>query len=301
MTCALNPGSQSLQAAEGASSHYRPGANGDTVLATPPKPGFQVANTLWYQSGTAAAAVLEGRIDLDLDVTTFLDLLAVTYTFEKTVLGGTYTIGALVPFGSSNLDATLTGPGGGQLGTTDGSFNISDVALIPVQLNWASGKWSYRVAEIMVAPTGAYSLSNLVNLGRNYWSFDTVGAVTWFDPDRGTEVSIAPGVMANTSNSDTDYRTGTEFHVDFTMTQFISSTFALGVRGYYYKQLSGDSGDGALLGDFKSDSFGAGPGFVWIPESGGGRLTFLGKWVHDFSAENRFEADYGTITCAWKF
>jgi hypothetical protein len=45
------------------------------------------------------------------------------------------------------------------------------------------------------------------------------------------------------------------------------------------------------LGDFKSESFAMGPGFVWIPKAGGGRLTVLGKWMHDFSAENRFESD----------
>ncbi len=115
------------------------------------------------------------------------------------------------------------------------------------------------------------------------------------------EVYVAPGVMVNTTNSDTDYRTGTEFHFDFTANQFLAANFALGVRGYYYQQLSGDSGDGALLGDFKSDSFGAGPGFVWIPKSGGGRLTVLGKWLHDFSTKNRFESDFFTIAGAWKF
>ena len=74
-----------------------------------------------------------------------------------------------------------------------------------------------------------------------------------------------------------------------------------GLRGYYYKQLTGDSGSGATLGDFKSESFGIGPGFVWIPKLGGGRFTVLGKWMHDFSAENRFESDYLTLTGAWTF
>jgi len=301
MTCALMPSSRPLQAAEGASSHYLPGANGDIFLAVPPEPGFQAANTLWYQSGNAAAAVLEGQIDLNLDIETLLGLLAVTYTFEKPVLGGSYTIGAVLPIGYANLDATVTGPFGGALRVSEDSFNISDVALIPFQMNWASGPWSFKVAEIIVAPTGEYSLSNLVNLGRNYWSFDTVGAVTWFNPETGTEVSVAPGVMINTENSSTNYRTGTEFHVDFTANQFVSPSLALGVRGYYYQQLTGDSGSGALLGDFKSDSFGVGPGFVWIPEFGGGQLTVLGMWIDDFTAENRFESDYVTITGAWKF
>lgn len=294
-------GCRVAQAAEGAASHYLPGANGDIFLAAQPKPGFQVANTFWYQSGDAGLAVLEGRVEFNLDVSTFLNLSALTYTFEQPVLGGTYTIGAVIPFGYADLDATITGPLGRPIRTSENDFNISDIVLIPFQMNWASGPWSFKIAELIVAPTGVYGPGDVINLGRNYWSFDTVGALTWFNQKTGTEVSVAPGIMVNTENAKTDYRTGTEFHLDFTMNQFLLPSFALGVRGYYYQQLTGDSGAGALLGNFKSDSFGAGPGFAWIPEFGSGQLTVLGKWLHDFTAEKRFESDYFTLTAAWKF
>jgi len=297
----VGPGCRVAEAAEGSSSHYLPGANGDIFLAAPPKPGFQVANTFWYQSGDAGFTVLEGRIETNLDVSTFLNLSALTYTFEQSVLGGTYTIGALIPFGHADLDATITGPLGGQTRIDEDAFNISDIALIPFQMNWAAGLWSFKVAEIIVAPTGVYAPGEVVNLGRNYWSFDTVGAITWFNQKTGTEVSVAPGIMVNTENSKTNYRTGTEFHLDFTVNQFLLPSFALGIKGYYYQQITGDSGAGALLGNFKSDSFGAGPGFAWIPEFGGGKLTVLGKWLRDFTAEKRFESDYFTLTAAWKF
>ena len=289
------------QAAEGAFSHYLPGANIDIFLAVPPEPGFLAANTFWYQSGSVGETVLDGQIKLSLDISNFLNLTALTYTFGQPILGGRYTAGVLVPFGNVDLDATLVGPFGGRYPTSESSFDLSDIALIPFQMNWATGPWSFKLSEVIVAPTGGYSESELVNLGRNYWSFDTIAAVTWFDPEKGTEVSIQPGLMVNTKNSDTDYRTGNEFHLDFTVNQFLSPSFALGIRGYYYQQLTGDSGSGALLGDYKSESFGAGPGFVWIPKLGGGQLTILGKWIHDFSAKNRFESDYVTLTGSWKF
>ena len=254
-------------AAEGASSHYLPGAGGDIFLAVPPEPGLQAANTLWYQTGSTDVAILEGVVSLGIDLDLFLNLISLAYTFETPVLGGRYTIGVAIPFGYAELDGALTGPLGGRIGFSDDSFDLSDIAIIPFQMNWSSGRWSFKLSESIVAPTGGYdsSGSDLANLGRNYWSFDTVGAVTWFNPDSGTEASIAPGVMFNTENSDTDYKTGTEFHLDFVANQFLSPTFALGVRGYYYNQLTGDSGSGATLGDFKSDSFAIGPGFVWIP------------------------------------
>ena len=290
-------------AAEGASSHYLPGAGGDIFLAVPPEPGLQASNTFWYQTGSTDAALLEGRIGLGIDLDLFLNLASLAYTFEKPVLGGRYTLGVAIPFGYADMDGTLTGPLGRRFGFSDDSFDLSDIAFIPLQMNWNSGRWSFRLSESIVAPTGGYDDSgdDLANLGRNYWSFDTVGAVTWFNPDSGTEVSVAPGVMFNTENSDTDYKTGTEFHVDFVANQFLSESFALGLRGYYYEQLSGDSGSGATLGDFKSDSFALGPGFVWIPEFGGGQFTVLGKWMHDFSADNRFDSDYFTLTGAWSF
>jgi hypothetical protein len=276
---------------------------GDIFLAVPPEPGFQLANVLWYQSGSTGSAVLEGKAALGLDLDLFLNLTSLTYTFEQPVLGGRYTIGAAIPFGHAALDGSLTGPLGGRLPFSDSSFALSDIALTPVQLNWSADSWSFRLSETIVAPTGGYSTSDnsLVDLGRNYWSFDTIGAATWFDPDSGTEVSAAGGIMLNTENPATNYQTGPEFHLDAVANQFLTPSFALGLRGYIYQQLAADTGSGATLGSFKSSSYGLGPGFVWIPKFAGGRLSILGKWVHDLSADNRFESDYVTVTGAWKF
>jgi hypothetical protein len=291
------------QAAEGGGSHYLPGALGDIFLALPPEPGFQVANIFWYQTGSAGAAVLEGRVSLDMGLDLFLNITSLTYTFEEPVLGGQYTIGAAIPFGSASLDGALTGRLGGRVGFSDDSFGLSDIAFTPIQLNWNSGPWSFRFSETIVAPTGAYSTTDggLVDLGRNYWSFDTVGAATWFNAESGTEVSAAAGFMVNTENPATNYKTGNEFHLDAVANQFLSPDFAIGLRGYYYQQLTADSSAGATLGAFKSSSYGIGPGFVWTPEKAAGGLTVLGKWMHDFGAENRFDSDYLTLTAAWTF
>jgi hypothetical protein len=288
-------------AAEGADSHYLPGVAGDLGIALPPQPGLQTANILWYREGDAGAAVLQGQVNVDLDVVTLLDLAIATYTFEKPVLGGTYTIGAIVPFGYAELEATLTGPGGGSIRGSEDSFNLSDIALIPFQLNWSRGNFHFKLAETITAPTGEYDTDNVVNLGRNYWSFDTSGAVTWLNQETGTEISVAAGLMINTENPDTDYRTGNEFHVDFVANQFLSETFAVGVRGYWYDQITGDSGSGAALGDFESEAFGLGAGFVWTPAQAGGKLAIAAKFITDLHAENRFESDYGVLTVGWTF
>jgi hypothetical protein len=289
------------RAAEGGSSHYLPGVAGDIAIAQPPGPGLQVANTVWVQSGNVHKAVLQGQVEAGLDLDVVLDLVAGSYTFETPVLGGTYTIAALIPFGYAHLDAKATGPAGGTTNADGDSFDLSDMAFVPAQLNWSVGQFSFKLAEAIIAPTGGYSDHQAVNLGRNYWSFDTVGAATWFNTDIGTEVSVAPGFMVNTENEATNYRTGDEFHLDFTANQFLAETFAVGIRGYYYQQVTGDSGSGAILGSFRSESLGIGPGFFWTPKFAGGKLVVQGKWLHDLEADKRFKSDYGTLAIAWKF
>ncbi len=147
----------------------------------------------------------------------------------------------------------------------------------------------------------AYDLDKAVNLGRNYWGFDTTAAITYFNEDIGTEVSIAPGILANTRNDDTNYRAGAEFHLDFTANQFLFESFAIGVRGYFYRQVTGDSGSGAVLGDFKGEAVGVGPGFIWLPKFAEGKLVVQGKWMTDVHSGNRFDSDYATLTISWTF
>jgi hypothetical protein len=288
-------------AAEGAASHYLAGTAGDILMAQSPKPGLQVATTLYYQSGDVGAAVLQGKVGASLDVDIFLTMPAASYTFEQPVLGAIYSVVAAIPFGYANLDVGLTGPRGNSFSTSADSFDISDIMVVPLQLNWSFGKFSFEFAEGVIAPTGEYDVNNLVNLGRNYWSFDTVASMTWFNPGSGTDISVAPGIMFNTENNKTNYKTGSEFHVEFVVNQFLTETFSIGLRGYYYDQITGDSGSGAVLGDFKSESLAIGPGFVWIPKAGAGDLVILGKWMSDLYAEKRFESDYFTLGVAWKF
>ena len=52
---------QASLAAEGGFSFYLPGTAGDVALAQSSEPGLQVANTVFFQSGNAGAAVLAER------------------------------------------------------------------------------------------------------------------------------------------------------------------------------------------------------------------------------------------------
>lgn len=288
------------QASEGAFSYYFPGIGGSFAVAVAPDPGPLLVNQTLFLGGSVNRAVLQGRSNAALDLFAVYDLLGGLYTFEKPLLGGRFSMGGFLPIGHVSLDATLSTP----LRTRSISAsdtNIGDLVLMPGALHWNVGNFHFKLYELIFAPTGHYDVDQNVNVGRNYWGFDTNLAVTWFNKQTGTEISLAPGIMINTKNEATDYRTGTEFHLDFMVNQFLSPHFALGFQGYYYKQISGDSGSGATLGDFKGESVGIGPAVLWIPQWAGGRLILSGKWLHDLDAKNRLKADYGLLTVAVKF
>jgi hypothetical protein len=74
--------------------------------------------------------------------------------------------------------------------------------------------------------------------------------------------------------------------------QFLSESFAVGIHGFYLKQITGDSGKGAILGSYKSDAAGIGPALLWSPKKFEGKVSFIAKWLHEFHAENRLEGDH---------
>jgi hypothetical protein len=285
------------QAAEGGASMYIPGAAGDIAIAASSAPGLSVATKIYIQESKVDRAVLQGAVNLDAEISAVLGFAAAGYTFHRKVLGANYTIGALLAYGNVDIEAALE-VNENRVGVSGDATNLADGAVIPLQLNWDRGFWHYKIAEAIVIPMGDYDLSNNINLGRNYWAFDTVAALTWLNTNTGTEFSAEPGLMFNTENSDTDYKTGTEFHLDFVANQFLSERFAFGLRGYYYRQVTGDSGTGARLGDFKSEAFGLGPGIFWTPRIGKGRFVVIAKWMHDLTSTNRLEADYYQIGIA---
>ena len=75
----------------------------------------------------------------------------------------------------------------------------------------------------------------------------------------------------------------------------------LGVVGYDYRQATGDSGSGALLGAFKGsvDAIGAGLSYTTLIDK---RPLILNlRYYHEFDAENRWEGDafIASATLRW--
>jgi len=201
------------------------------------------------------------------------DALAVgiTYTSPLSVLGGQAAFSLITAPGNVGvgIDATLTGPLGNSISgsRTDNRTTLSDVYY------QGTLKWNQDVNNEMVyitsnIPSGTYDPSRFANLNLGFVAWDAGAGYTYFDQKAGHEFSAVGGFTYNLMNPFLEYQNGIDFHLDWAASQFVSKNVQIGLAGYLYQQVTGDSGPGAKLGPFLGRAVGIGPqiGFI-IPIS----------------------------------
>jgi hypothetical protein len=273
-------------------SFWLPGLYG-SLAAVPSQPGFNFATFNYYTSlsagknvdfqiGPSVVAGLNARIDFQ-----YFNL---NYVFATPVLGGQASVGMGGLFGNATVSifGTLTGPNGGTIsgGRSQSSTGFGD--LYPI----ASIKWNQGVNNIMVyatgdIPVGLYSADNLANMGIGHGAIDAGVGYTYFDPHTGHELSAVTGLTYNFINPSTDYQNGIDWHLDWGASQFLSPSLQVGAVGYFYDQLTGDSGSGAKLGPFESRVIGIGPQIGYLFPLAGLQGYVNLKGYDDFDAHAR--------------
>ncbi len=281
---------RSALAAEGASSNYVPGFYGDFGMAFLPEPGTFFNNWLSYYHNTFSPNVPGLPADLDYKSDSLVDAAGIIHVPKTKVFGGHIGVAAFLPLIYTEVTETVSAPGFRQR-TSQSRFGFGDAYLVPAGMLWNFGDFNFLTYQGVIVPTGEYNKDRLLSTGRNYWSFDTNIGFTWLDQRGGHEVSAMVGHMANTPNGATDYRSGNDFHLDYLVGQYLSERLGVGVTGSYYKQLNGDSGDGATLGGFMGRGNSIGPALLLTLEPWGKEITFTTKWLHEFEVKNRFEGD----------
>jgi len=289
-----------------------PGSGGDFAMALIGPPGFYLRNDVIYFQGRIQSVTLGDRIYSSASQDIWVNTVKLIYLAGDGILGGRLGTVVTVPI---VLDAQVSGelaaPVAGKNSGNRSGF--SDITLTSF-LNWSLGTSHLSGGLSVYIPVGSYDENRVINLGRNYWSFDPIASYTWLDPERGQEVSATTGFMFNTRNDATDYSSGTEWHLDFMLAQHLSKRFALGVEGAVLKGVSDDSGPlldqanivlPALglqpLGGFRATYVGVGPAAVVSPTIMGKDLNFVVKYLFDVDHTHRFDSDYLMGSLAWSF
>lgn len=287
----------SAQATEGAASLYLLGSGGPGVAEMPPLEGVYLDNMIYVYNGEAKADkqfVVGGNVVAGLDATIVADFVTALWVPSTNVLGGTLAVGGLLPVGAPmvKVNAVLTGPLGNEFSVSrrDSDIIVGD-PVFTAALGWKTGKTSIQASTLVNVPVGNYRENQLANLAFHRWIVDGSLAVTWKDEASGWDLSGKAGVTFNGNNDFTDYDSGNEFHLEGAVEKSFSKSFSAGVQGYWLKQISGDSGEGARLGPFKGEVFGAGATAAWHTVLGRSPATIRGRFMKEFDATNRLEGE----------
>lgn len=305
--------SRAALAEEGGSGHYQPGSMASFIDGVPPKETFLMRlNVLRYDASVDRDVPLPigGRSTLgaDAEVTGY----GLTFLWRPPLAlpeGWSYAMSATIPYLSMKVAADITAPTpGGSVVTgrrADSIDAIGDVLLMPLMLNYiVDPDFNVNFRVTAYAPTGDFEVGRLANTGKNFWSIEPTLALMYFGQKNGIEASLFTGVTFNQENNDTRYKSGTQFHLDGTLAQHFPLGGGLagaGVSGFYYKQVTGDSGAGATFGDFKAKTIGAGPVISYISKIAGHDLIAELKWLHEFETERRLKGDIVFFKLLYKF
>lgn len=293
------------RADQGGVSFWLPGLFG-SLAAAPSTPGWAWSTIYYHNSvsgGGSTNFVIGGNVVAGLTGRGDLVVSGLTYTFEPKLFGGQL---AWSLFGTGGrpqaaIDATLTGPFGNTIsGHRSDAINSLGDALWQATLKWNHGVDNYMIYTTGNLPIGPYDPRRLANLGLGHWSIDGGAGYTYFNPQTGYEFSIVGGLTYNFVNPSVDYQNGIDSHIDWAASKFITKEWQIGVVGYAFQQLTGDSGSGARLGPFKSRVFGIGPQIGHIFQVGEGYQGYVNlKGYKEFGHENRPEGWNVWLTLAF--
>jgi hypothetical protein len=220
-------------------------------------------------------------------------LLNPSYVFATPILGGQLTLGVLAFVGdnSTELNGNLTlasGPfaimrQGSISQTTTGFGDLYPLAI----MRWNSGVNNWMVYGTGDIPVGDYSASNLANIGIGHGAVDAGGGYTYFNPQTGHEFSAVSGLTYNLINPSTNYQNGVDWHLDWGASQFLTKQVFVGAVGYFFEQISPDSGSGDRVGAFESGVIGIGPQVGFIIPVGSVQAYINLKAYWEFDAHDR--------------
>jgi len=302
----------SAAAEEGGSGHYLPGSMASFMDGIPLKEAFIVrANVVNYNGNINASKPLPigGRTTLGADATSWAYGLSLLWRPPVEIgKDWSYAMSVTIPYVVMDVSADVEAVAGSvssAVSRSSSSNGLGDIVLMPLMLNYnVSSNLNVSFRTGIYAPTGDYEVGRLANTGKNFWTFEPTLGLMYFGVNNGREASVFVGTDFNTENPDTHYQSGTQFHVDGTLAQhfpLLGGLAGVGVSGFWYDQITGDSGSGATYGDFEARTTGVGPALSYVFKLGKVDMIAELKWLHELDTTKRLEGNIVWFKIVAKF
>jgi hypothetical protein len=268
---------------------------------TPP-PGTYITTASGYYQGEINAPITFGNVTLEAGakVKFFQQILNGLYVPDQKVFGGSLGIGVSIPVGHNDISATVTGPLGNSFHDETAGWGLGDITT-RLQLGWQDGDFAHLAYVQVVAPSGKYAVGFQPIIGLSRPGIDTGWAFTWTEKTSKLQFNGALGVTFNFENETTDYQSGTDFHFEWAIGREISPGLVVGVVGYDYRQLTGDSGSGARLGPLEGTVDAIGGGVSYTTLIGTIPLIFSLRHYQEYNVERRWEGNMTIFSGTTKF
>ena len=275
-------------ATENGGGAYPNGAEGVMTGFVPPPPGYYLINYALYYGADKVMDDAGKEIPVEFDLEVWGDVVRIINVTDKKFLGGTWVQHVFIPFLSVDISAQVPDGAGGLASVSDDNIGLGDIIVDPVILAWHRRNWHWAAGVDVYVPVGDYTEGELANIGRNYWTLEPVVAITYMNR-HGYEASAKIMYDINFENSDTDYESGDELHVDFAASKS-QDAWTFGVGGYYYEQVTDDEGlaaDGTEVPANKGKAVALGPHIGYKK----GQTSFILKYQKEFDVENKPEGE----------
>lgn len=189
---------------------------------------------------------------------------------------------------STDLAVGIKIPGPvGNLSKSDSLTEVAYFLFTPVALGWHGAEFHQSVGLEFIKPIVSYDPKQLVHSAQNYLQVAPYYGATWL-PKAPYYGSAKVRMGINDTNSATNYRSGNEFTLEYSMGYRASPDITFGVNGYFFRQLTDDvKNDVVVNGDGNRGSVnGLGP-FVTYRVSP--KVILMAKLMSEFGTTNRPE------------
>lgn len=263
-----------------------PMATGWSLVAMPYVYSGNADKSKSFQHGTSINAGLSARESLVL--------MQLGYVAEEKILGGQPYLGVGWGPGTNTTTASVSvvNPSTqlNRSNTSNGSTDIYPLA----SLTWNQGNNNFKTYVTGDIPVGTYSPTSLAAIGIGHAAMDAGGGYTYLNNTTGLEFSGVLGATYNWMNTQTNYKNGIDSHLDWSVSQFVSQNWQVGIAGYGYYQITADSGSGDRVGAFKSRIAAVGPQIGYLFNLGKNQAYINLRTYKEFWAQNRVQG-YATI------